>query len=130
MEESKKARQKALLHLLHSSAMPRKNPRAPYSLEIMDDIRRVAPSKLGHRDIDLLIVVLDVNLDIFMQFQLPSERRIQRAVQNTPVEQPRLPSCWSDPRKQRMPRGISQRVSRKVNCLRVLTFCSWAVPQT
>lgn len=54
--------------------MSRKNPRAPYSLEIMDDIRRVAPSKLGHRDIDLLVVLLDVNLDIFVQFQLPFER--------------------------------------------------------
>lgn len=54
--------------------MSRKNPRAPYSLEIMDDICRVAPSKLGHRDIDLLVVLLDVNLDIFVQFQLPFER--------------------------------------------------------
>lgn len=61
-----------------NGAMLTKNPRAPYSLEIVDDICRVAPSKLGHRDIDLLIVVLDVNLDIFVQFQLPLERRIQR----------------------------------------------------
>lgn len=57
-----------------NSALSRKNPRAPYSLEIMDDICRVAPSKLGHRDIDLLVVLLDVNLDIFVQFQLPFER--------------------------------------------------------
>lgn len=44
----------------------------------MDDIRRVAPAKLGHWDIDLLVVLLNVNLHIFVQLQLPFEWRIQR----------------------------------------------------
>lgn len=48
------------------------------SLEVVDDICRVAPSELRHRDIDLLIVLLNVNLDVFMQLQLPLERRVQR----------------------------------------------------
>lgn len=52
--------------------------RAPYSLEIMDDICRVTPPELWHRDIDLLVVLLDVNLDVFMQLQLPLERGVQR----------------------------------------------------
>lgn len=53
---------------------PQKAPRAPYSLEIMDDICRIAPSKPGHWDVDLLVVLFKVDLDVLMQLQLPSER--------------------------------------------------------
>lgn len=44
------------------------------SLEIMDDICRVTPSEPGQWDIDLLVVLLNVDLDILVQLQLPSER--------------------------------------------------------
>lgn len=62
--------------LLHHSSAPcycPKVPADPYSLEIVDDICRVAPSKLGHWDVDLLVVLLNVDLDIFVQLQLPFE---------------------------------------------------------
>lgn len=53
----------------------------------MDDVRRVAPSKLRHWDVDLLVVLFNVNLDIFVQLQLPFEGRVQRVfVQDTAVE--------------------------------------------
>lgn len=75
--------------------MPPKAPGAPYSLEIVDDVRRVAPSKLGHWDIDLLVVVFNVDLDIFVQLQLPFEGRVQRVfVQDTTVEHALTGQLW------------------------------------
>lgn len=70
-------------------------PGAPYSLEIMDDVRRVAPSKLGHWDIDLFVVLFNVDLDILMQLQLPFEGRVQRVfVQDTAVEHTLTGKLW------------------------------------
>lgn len=58
-----------------------------YPLEIMDYVCRVTPSKLGHRDIDLFIVLFDVNLHILVQLQLPLEWRIKGVfVEDTTVE--------------------------------------------
>lgn len=68
---------------------------APYSLEIVDDVCRVAPSKLGHWDVDLLIVLFNVDLDILVQLQLPSEGRVQRVfVQDPAVEHALTGQLW------------------------------------
>lgn len=77
-----------------------KGPGVPYSLEIMDDVCRITPSKLGHWDIDLLIVLLNVDLDIFVQLQLPFEGRVQRVfVQDTAVEHALMGKLWGQTRQ-------------------------------
>lgn len=61
----------------------------------MDDVRRVTPSKLGHWDIDLLVVLLNVNLDVFVQLQLPFERRVQRVfVEDSAVKHALTGQLW------------------------------------
>lgn len=75
--------------------LPPPAPGAPYSLEIVDDVCRVAPPKLGHGDIDLLIVLFNVDLDILVQLQLPFEGRVQRVfVQDTAVEHALTGQLW------------------------------------
>lgn len=39
----------------------------PHPLEVMDDVCRVPTTKLGHGDIDALIVLLKIDVHIFLQ---------------------------------------------------------------
>lgn len=42
--------------------------RMPYPLKIMDDISRIAASKVWHRYADLFVVVVKVDTDILLKF--------------------------------------------------------------
>lgn len=63
----------------------------PHQLEIVDYICRVTAPKLGHWDVDLLIVLLNVNLYILMQLQLPLKWRVERVFKEDPTVEHALP---------------------------------------
>lgn len=50
----------------------------PYSVEVVDYISRVAASKVRHGHSDLLVVVSQVDADIFLQLLTPAQRGIGR----------------------------------------------------
>lgn len=54
----------------------------------MDDIGRVAASKVGHGNADLLVVVIKVDADVLLQFLAAPQRCINGILVNDPaVEQ-------------------------------------------
>lgn len=60
----------------------------PHSVEVMDYISGVAASEVRHGHSNLLIVVSQVNADIFLQLLTPTERGIHRVfVKHPAVEQ-------------------------------------------
>lgn len=60
----------------------------PHSVEVMDYIGGVAASKVRHGHSDLLIVVGQVDADIFLQLLTPTQRGIHRVfIQHPAVEQ-------------------------------------------
>ena len=59
-----------------------------YPVKIMDDIGGVAPSKVGYRHTDLLIVVIEVYANILFQLLAPAQRSINRVfIQNPAMKQ-------------------------------------------
>lgn len=114
-----------------SPCLPPQPPGAPYSLEIVDDVCRVAPSKLGHWDIDLLVVLLDVDLDILVQLQLPFEGRVQRVfVQDPAVEHALTGQLWGTTQSRQgynttptatahMGRGVPLLAKTLIRCLKI-----------
>lgn len=60
----------------------------PHSVEVMDYISGVAASKVRHGHSDLLIVVGQVDADIFLQLLTPTQRGIHRVfIKHPAVEQ-------------------------------------------
>lgn len=59
-----------------------------YPLKVVDDIGRVAASKVRHRYADLLVVVLKVDADVLLEFMPSPQRSIYGVlVENFAVEQ-------------------------------------------
>lgn len=59
-----------------------------YPLKVVDDISRVAASKVWHRYTDLLVVVVKVDADILLKFLPASQRSVHRVlIENPTVEQ-------------------------------------------
>lgn len=59
-----------------------------YPLKVVDDVSRVAASKVGHGNADLLVVVLKVDADVLLQFLAAPQRRVKGILINDPaVEQ-------------------------------------------
>lgn len=62
--------------------------RRAYPLEVVDDVGRVAASKVWHWNADLLVVVIQVDADVLLQFLPAPQRRINGILINDPaVEQ-------------------------------------------
>lgn len=54
----------------------------------MDDVSRVAASKVGHGNADLLVVVVKVDADVLLQFLAAPQRSVNGILVNDPaVEQ-------------------------------------------
>lgn len=60
----------------------------PHSVEVVDDISRVAAPEVRHGHGDLLVVVAQVDADIFLQLLTPAQRSVRRVLVKHPaVEQ-------------------------------------------
>lgn len=61
---------------------------SPHSVEVVDYISGVAASKVRHGHSDLLVVVSQVDADIFLQLLTPTQRGIHRVfIEHPAVEQ-------------------------------------------
>lgn len=59
-----------------------------YPLEVVDNICRVAATKVRHGDTDLLIIVIKVDADVLLQFLPTPQRSVYRVlIDNPAVEQ-------------------------------------------
>lgn len=59
-----------------------------YPLKVVDDIRGVAASEVGHGNADLLVVVVEVDADVLLQFLAAPQRCVNGILVNDPaVEQ-------------------------------------------
>lgn len=55
-------------------------------MKVMDDVGRVAASKVRHRHADLLVVVVEVDANVLLKLLLPSPQRIvHRILEDNPA---------------------------------------------